>query len=236
MNEWHATFPDDLWLKPDSVGAEEAAFIKRALRLRRGQAVLDAPCGAGRVAIHLARAGCLVTGVDIRRAFTKRAAGRFRKEGRAGRFVVMDLRRMDFSSEFHGIYNWSGSFGYFPDSENLDVVKRCAAALRKGGRLLVDQPNRERVLRNFTPSRKMGDVTMAARWVADAERIESDWVLEKDGKTQRIRTSMRFYTPSQLRGLFEEAGLTVEASYGSIAAEQYGRSSRRLIMVGRKPG
>ena len=70
--DWTQHFAEDLWLKPDDVGAEEAAFIRKALRLRRGQSVLDAPCGAGRIAIHLAHAGCVVTGVDLRRSFIHR--------------------------------------------------------------------------------------------------------------------------------------------------------------------
>ena len=45
MKNWFETMDDRLWLKPDAVGEEEARFIKQALRLRRGHAVLDAPCG-----------------------------------------------------------------------------------------------------------------------------------------------------------------------------------------------
>ncbi|MBU4316705.1 MAG: methyltransferase domain-containing protein [Proteobacteria bacterium] len=101
MKDWYQTFAEDLWLKPDDVGAEEAAFIKTALRLRRGQLVLDAPCGAGRIAIHLAHAECKVTGIDLKKSFTDRAAARFQLENQSGRFLHMDLREMVFSSEFH---------------------------------------------------------------------------------------------------------------------------------------
>lgn len=53
-------FDDTLWLTPDNIGTDEATFIKRALRLRKGQRVLDAPCGADRIAVHLAKAGCII--------------------------------------------------------------------------------------------------------------------------------------------------------------------------------
>lgn len=46
--------------------------------------------------------------------------------------------------------------------------------------------------------------------------------------------SMRLYTFTQMKKLFEKAGLTVEAVYGSKSGEAYGRSTKRLIMVGRK--
>jgi cyclopropane fatty-acyl-phospholipid synthase-like methyltransferase len=64
MPDWFRTLSDDLWLPPDEVGEDEARFIRGALRLRRGQRVLDAPCGAGRIGVHLALAGCDVTGVE----------------------------------------------------------------------------------------------------------------------------------------------------------------------------
>ena len=78
MPDWFETMEDRFWLHPDDVGGAEARFILKALHLRPGDAVLDAPCGAGRVSFHLARAGCVVTGIDLRRTFIRRARRRFR--------------------------------------------------------------------------------------------------------------------------------------------------------------
>ena len=77
---------------------EEARFIKRALHLRKGQSVLDAPCGAGRIAFHLARAGCVVTGIDLRPQFIRRARRRFRRAGLRGELKAMDMRDVDFEA------------------------------------------------------------------------------------------------------------------------------------------
>jgi cyclopropane fatty-acyl-phospholipid synthase-like methyltransferase len=100
MKDWTKTFAEDLWLKPDDVGAEEAAFIAKVLHLHAGQAVLDAPCGAGRIAVHLARRGCAVTGIDLRSSFTNRAVTRFQRERQHGRFMPMDFREA-----FHAAYS-----------------------------------------------------------------------------------------------------------------------------------
>jgi len=234
MKDWYCTFADDLWLKPDDVGAEEAAFIKKALRLRRGQSVLDAPCGAGRIAIHLAHAGCRVTGIDLKRSFIKRAATRFRREEQNGCFLPVDMRDMSFSDEFHGILNWGGSFGFFAEADNLDVLRRYAAALRKGGRLLIDQTNRQALLRNFVACRKASGSTVRNRWSPGTQRVESDWIVHRRGKKEHNRMSVRLYTPSQMAKLFERVGLRIESTFGSIAGEPYQRSSKRLIVVGRK--
>ena len=162
--EWFVTFDEALWLKGDDTGQDEAQFIKRALRLRKGQSVLDAPCGAGRIAIHLAKAGCLVTGVDLRETFIRRAKLRFRKERTSGSFKVMDLRELNFNGEFHAVFSWFGSFGYFSDAENLELLRRYATALRPGGRLLIDQPNRENILRHFRHSDQRGNFKMSTKW------------------------------------------------------------------------
>ena len=227
---WYKTYPDDLWLKPDSRGAEEASLIRKALRLRRGQSVLDAPCGAGRIAIHLAHAGCSVTGVDLRKSFTKRAAARFRAEGCTGRFITTDLRKIDFAEEFHGIYNWLGSFGYFDAQENKEVLRRYTRALRTGGRLLIDQPNREYVLRHFIRRQEVGGMTICNRWDPKTQRVIS----VRTGRGSRFTMSIRLYTPRQLQRLYEGVGLQVETVYGDFSGEVYRRSSRRMSMVGVK--
>lgn len=234
MTKWFEAFDEQLWLKPDEQGAEEAAFIIKALRLKPGHAVLDAPCGAGRVAVHIARLGCAVTGVDLRPAFIARSEARFQREGLSGCFLRMDLREMSFCNEFHGIYNWLGSFGYFLDRENFEIALRFAAALRKGGRLLIDQPNREWMLRRLKPKIEKPGMKILNTWNARTQRIESDWVVESDDGRRHNRMSMRLYTAGELSSLVQKAGLTVEALYGDFAAAPYRRGSRRLIVVGRK--
>ena len=76
--EWFADYPKHYRLKPDETGSEEAGFILNTLRLRKGDAVLDAPCGAGRISVWLARAGMAVTGVDLTPSYIRRAKNRFR--------------------------------------------------------------------------------------------------------------------------------------------------------------
>jgi cyclopropane fatty-acyl-phospholipid synthase-like methyltransferase len=86
MSDWFETMEDRVCLHPDEVGEREAQFILKALHLRRGDALLDAPCGAGRVPFHLVRAGCVVTGFDLREAFIRRARRRFWTAGLHGIF------------------------------------------------------------------------------------------------------------------------------------------------------
>ncbi len=233
MLKWFETLADEHWLPPDEQGAEEAQFIMRALRLRKGKAVLDAPCGAGRVSVHLAHRGCQVTGVDLRRTFVNRARRRFRQEGVPGRFVVADLRELDFESEFDAIFNWYGSFGYFTDAENADLVRRYARALRPNGRLLIGQPNREYILRHFLREIPMANVVSRNSWDPKAKRVITRRYVDGVYDPKNI-SSMRLYSPAEMTEMLVRAGLTLVGMYGSVTGEAYVKSSRQMYVVGRK--
>jgi len=232
--EWFLDFEQSLWLKDDDTGKDDARFIRHALRLKRGSSVLDAPCGAGRIAVHLAKAGCAVTGVDREAAFIRRARRRFRSEGLKGTFLVGDVRDLDFDGEFHAVYNWGGSFGYFSDDENLEVLRGYARALKRGGRLMVEQPNREYILRHFRRRGERGGVRTRTKWSPRTERVETTWTCTLDGRRRSCRSVMRLFTPGQFARLFARVGLDVVATYGSLDGETYRRRSRRLYVVGRK--
>ena len=237
--EWSERFDEKPFgLRGDQTGEDEADFIRRALGLRKGHAVLDAPCGAGRVAVHLARRGILITGIDLTESHIRRARRRFRKEKLPGTFLLRDMREIDFTSEFDGVFNWQGSFGYFSDAQNLDVLRRFARALKPGGRVLIDQPNREHLLRHFRGRTARGGVTITVRWNQATQRVESTHRFLRDGRRRSAAMFIRLYTPAQFRRLFARAGLTVEALYGNLFGDEYNRGSRRLHIVGRleKPG
>ena len=83
--EWFKALHDSLWLRPDEGGEDEANSLRRMLRIRKGQRVLDAPCGAGRVAYHLAKYGAEVVGIDLQATFVNRAKRRFSRGRGASR-------------------------------------------------------------------------------------------------------------------------------------------------------
>jgi SAM-dependent methyltransferase len=243
--DWVYHFDDRFWLLDGPMPPEQAHFIRRALKLRKGHCVLDVPCGAGRTSLALAKLGTEVTGFDLRSKFTNRAKRRFRKEGLPGTFLVGDMRELDFDGEFDGLVNWFGSFGYFPEAENLEVLRRFARAVRPGGRVLVHQVNRERILRDFRKlmrstlreAGRRGSATLEVRnrWNPKLERIEGTWALHETSKPRSHPMTMRLYTPGQFKRLFERAGLDVEAFYGTWEGAPHSRSSRMTIVVGRRP-
>jgi SAM-dependent methyltransferase len=232
--EWFETFFDEVWIRRADRAAE-AEFLRRVLHLRAGDRLLDAPCGDAAVSIHLARRGMLVTGVDRLASAIAQARGAFAAQGLPGEFEVADLRALDFTGYFAAAFNWYGSFGYFSDDENADVLRRMARAVRPGGRVLVDQPNREWMLRGWIRHSRKGDLEIDSRWSPREQRAVSRWRLHGPTGVRECRSSIRIYTPAQFRSLFAAAGLVDVEVHGHWDGRPHGRRSPRTIVVGTRP-
>ena len=242
--DWTDTFFRGAWetilrnVYTEEETREQAEFIKRALRLRRGSRVADIPCGDGRISLELARAGCKVSGLDRSSASIRRARRKARSLSRATRFSVGDMRNLSIEGPFHAILNWWGSFGYFDDNTNLSILRRFAELLSPGGRVLVDQVNRERILRRFMHEAEddygSAHVSVRNRWNADRQSVDGTWTITTGGRRTRHRSSVRLYTPRQMEHMMARAGLKLERFYGDDRGGGYGRGARRMISLGRK--
>jgi cyclopropane fatty-acyl-phospholipid synthase-like methyltransferase len=231
--EWFETFQDELWLKAASADRKaEAGFLYDICNLAEGRSFLDAPCGAGDVSVHLARKGVRITGLDLVADHIERARKLFFSQGLSGRFLRQDLREMDFHEEFDAAANWFGSFGYFSQDENQQLLLRYARGLKPGGRLVIDQVNREAILRNFRRCLQVGSVVVENTWKNN--RVNGVWTRREGGKSIQCRSSIRLYTPAEMGRLARKAGLEVVDFYGDWQGSAYRRGSRRLVMLARK--
>lgn len=235
---WFHDFFLDCWFAPDHVHPLQVDFVWRALKLRKGMAVLDIPCGDGQMAIHLARRGCKVTGIDLQPAFIRRARKRFKKEGLPGLFRCEDMRELPDEGQYGAVCNWFNSFGYFSDVENLETLVRFARALRKGGRLLITQNNRAAYLRRYARANNAimeeDGIRKQVIWDDRAKRFRSTFTRVMDGATQTCRIKHRLYSRREFERLFQSAGLEIDKIYGDVDSRPYNQHSRRILVVGIK--
>ena len=220
---------------------QQAHTVRTLLRLRKRQQALDIPCGIGRLTLPLARAGMEMTGVDLTAAFLRRAHREARRRGLHVRLVQRDMRDIDFNGEFDAAFNWSGSFGYFSDMDNLAFCRKVLQALKPGGRFLVEGMNRSWLLTHFrrrivTDSRNGVRIDQRHnRYDPKTCRVESLWVMSRGSCVERHRIKMWIFNGMSIRALLRAAGFEEIRLFGYPPAGPLTRHSRRIIAVARRP-
>jgi SAM-dependent methyltransferase len=221
---------------------KEAEFIRKALKLRPGEEVLDLACGWGRHAIPLARRGIRITGLDCTERYIEKA--RRRAGDLPAEFVVGDMREIDWEERFDAAYCFFTSFGFFDDETNSDVLRRISRALKPGGRFLIDTQNRELWGSDDPGFQEFIEFEKDGRQYAIVN--DSDFDVETSRVNARLRLygdpegpeemcfSVRLYSLAELRWLMRQAGLEVSGQYGGSDASTYTIKSQRMVVVAEK--
>src|ERR1044072_6185299 len=116
----------------------EADFINHELQLPVGSAILDVPCGNGRLAIELAAFGFDLTAVDIATEFVAEAKANSAARNVAVDWQNLDMRKLDWTNKFDGAFCFGNSFGYLEDDENAAFLIAVSRALKSGARFILD--------------------------------------------------------------------------------------------------
>ena len=241
---WTQTFFTDLYRRVGledklDFGPIEAKAVKKALKLRKGNKVLDICCGIGRHAVPLAEMGLRVTGLDYNASYLRRARALARRAGVEVRFIKGDMREIDFDSEFNAVVNLFTSFGYYDDETNQRILESIARALKPRGHLMIDVMNKDWLMANYQKWRvtESKDCILLNDHEFDPlrSRMKSRWRCIKGDKVIEMgEFELRLYSAPELGQSIEAAGMEVVDVYGGLELEPFCRESRRLVMVGRK--
>jgi predicted TPR repeat methyltransferase len=245
LPEWYETFFDalamDVWraLVPAEASDAEARFLSDTLAPEGPARLLDVPCGDGRLALRLAAMGHQVVGVDLSTA----AIDRLRGSDRNGTVDahVGDLRALgealDREPLFDGAFCMGNSFGYFDDPATDRFVAGVAAALRPGGRFVVDAPIvAEAVLPGFQPGDRhaVGHVVleMANDYDIRASTMVSTMRLTVGERSDTRVVRHRVLTCRELVRTLERGGFAVEAIVGDVDGSAFALGAPRCLFVG----
>ena len=126
-----------------------AEFIAR-LGLRPGEPVLDVACGTGNLALPAARAGALVTGIDIAPNLIDQARASAAKEGLPVAFEVGDAERLPYADAGFGtvVSMFGAMFAARPERAATELLR----VTRPGGRI---------ALASWTPAGFIGEMLKA---------------------------------------------------------------------------
>ena len=234
---------DYMYFYEDSLMGEhldgQVASLVKLLELDAPVKILDLACGFGRHANRLAALGHSVTGLDYMPGFLEIARQEAAEMGVHVRYVQGDMRQVDFVHAFDRVLILFTTFGYFSDEENAQVLEQVARALKPGGLLGFDIPNRDLTLKVLPPfavvenednlliNRNSFD-TVTGRW-------HNRRIVIRDGVRKDKPFSIRLYNPAEIRGLLEAVGLQVRGMYGNWDAQPLSTDARGMVVIASKP-
>jgi SAM-dependent methyltransferase len=212
-------------------------LMERAVDPAPGARVLDLACGRGRHAVHLARRGYEVTGIDLSQAIIEHARIRARRADLPIRFLQGDMRDPMPDEVFDGIVNLFTSFGYFEEEEDHGrVIGAVSQMLVSGGWFFQDFLNAPYVENHIVPydESEEGEIyIMQRRWI-DGGRVNKEIILQRSGDIHTFTESVRLLTLEDFVQRYRLAGLEIVDVFGSYDGDPLSDESPRLILHARK--
>lgn len=243
---WHDD--DDFWLSMAPFMFSEASWeaaslqveqLLSLLQLAPESKVLDCPCGLGRHSLALVRRGFLVTGVDRTAAYLDEARRRAQDDNLVAELILDDMRHFNRPETYDAALSLFTSFGYFEDpGENDMVLLNYYQSLKPGGVLLMEMSGKEIIARIYQRRdwrENEGAYLLEERNVtANWSRMESRWILCKDGEVIERPFSHWLYSAAELGQLLTNAGFGQIEFYGDLDGAPYDHEAKRLIAVAHK--
>ena len=117
------------------------------LELKKGDEILDLPCGKGRHSLFLNSLGFNVIGADLSQNSIDFAK---QYENKTLEFLQHDMR-LPFETKFDAIFNLFTSFGYFvDDTEDINVLKNIKNGLKdENSFAVIDFINIKKAIKNL---------------------------------------------------------------------------------------
>jgi SAM-dependent methyltransferase len=218
--------------------AQALAATRLANTPERGD-VLDAPCGFGRHAIPLARAGFRVTGADRSRVLLDEARRRTQGE-RWPKWVHADYRELPLpDASFDLVVNLFSSLGYLGDQEDTRALAELRRVLRPDGRLVLETMHRDLLVRVFNEQdwKLLGEgrLLLEQRTFDPAAGVVqmTQTHIPAEGARESRTMSLRLYTATELLAMLERAGFGEARCHGGFDGSPFG-SDTRLVIVARR--
>lgn len=247
-DDWYEDFFQgincELWENaiPSEFTLQEVDFLISELNLKKGQVILDLPCGFGRHAIELSKRGFTVTGIDISETFIKGLAEKIDVQGLNIKAIQGDILAINLNEKFSGAVCLGNSFGYFNSDKMKLFVQKVAASLIPGGKFIINSGMiAESILPNFSHymnnnSYTVGNIKMDVTNVYNLEEsyMVSNLLYTKEGKTEEHSFKHYVFTLGEVKRLLQSYGLHMLATYNSPTKTKYNLGDQQVYIVARK--
>jgi SAM-dependent methyltransferase len=139
-----------------------------------------------------------------------------------------DLRKPLHETGFDVVCNIFTSFGYGREDEDVAIFKTLRAAVRPGGRVVVETNHRDltcaHIAQGAKVSKRLPDGTL---FVADSSFdaisgvVRLNWYWSGPGGAGEKHGEWRGYTPTQILDLLRRAGLHFTGAYKGLSKTRY---------------
>ena len=223
---------------------------------RCGSPVLELGCGTGRVALHLARAGFEVTGLDASPVMLAVAHEKLARAGLAEQVHLLEADLCDFALDqrFTMATLAINTFMHFLTvADQVRVLTNAHRHLKPGGLLVIDLPRAGRSLlleagERFTVNQVLTDpdtgrailklIAVTVDFATQTQHLTLAYdETDEGGVVHRTTASFQVHCffRYEVELLLDKAGFTVEALYGSYGLDPYEDDSERMVFVARAP-
>jgi cyclopropane fatty-acyl-phospholipid synthase-like methyltransferase len=236
LNYGPIMFDSKRWAEAETVAESICAIAG----LSKGNSVLDAGCGPGRISIELAAKGLDVTGVDIIQPYLDAAADSAKDEDVSLTLINSDLRTFNSERKFDAVINMYTSFGYCETiDEDLSILRNIFNVVKEGGWFIMECLSRENAVKYFTEGEwfeRAGKTVLTQFSVAGAwEGLKSRWILiDKNGNRMEHVFVQRLYSAIELKRMLIACGFTSCEIYGDFDFSPYNEKARTMVLVCRK--
>ncbi len=234
----------------EDAGYDEDRPLTEQWARSMGGPLLDLACGTGTMAIHLAKLGYQVTGVDIVPEMIAWATQKATAGSVSIEWAVADARAFQLNKQFPFIYMLGNAFQHFLTRADIEaLLARVREHLSPEGCFLFCTRNpsprnlfearfpepRQHTLpdgmqlisteqQEYDPIRQIQHYTFHEEWIhPDGQREE---------KTQR--TALRYVFPQEMEALLFYNGFQIRACYGDWQQGPLIATSRQMIYVCRR--
>jgi SAM-dependent methyltransferase len=218
--------------------AEAKSFINilmEYLKPAPNNKIADIPCGKGRYSKYLSGFGLDVYGFDLSERNITEAS---KYAGDKLHFYTHDMRQPFYINYFDFIFNFFTSFGYF-DSDRMDirVLRNFHAALKPGGRLVIDFFNADYVIENlkvFETIDAEGAIFTIKKEFDGRSIIKRIDIADK-GQAYHYIEKVRAYKMNNFEKMLAESGLKLVETFGDYRLSKFDKqNSPRLILIAEK--
>ncbi len=213
---------------------EAEFFMKNLIRfldLKKGDKILDLPCGKGRHSLFLNTQGFDVTGADLSKNSIN-AAKNFGNENL--KFTIHDMRD-PLSGKYKAIFNLFTSFGYFNDEQtNVKVLENFKNAILMNGHVVIDFLNIKKVEKELIPEQKFtkNGIEFHITKIIKNDFLIKDIYFNTNDMEHHFTEKVQCLTLEKMKEFAKIANFKVEHVFGDYNLSSFDEyHSERLILV-----